>query len=115
MKIWEIGIPRLRNLKLIKKDLTIGSIMVPSQPKLSGNCMKKLLEYIVRSIVDHPRMVKIEEKETEGQLSVKLTVHPEDLGMVIGKEGKIIKSVRRLSNILAIKRKKRFNLELGEG
>lgn len=89
--------------------------MVPNQPKLSGSCMEKLLEYIVKSIVDHPRVVKIEEKETEGQLSVKLTVHKEDLGKVIGKEGKIINSIRRLSNILAIKRKKTLNLELGEG
>lgn len=77
--------------------------------------MKKLLEYIVSSIVDHPKMVKIEEKETEEHLSTKLSVHPEDLGKVIGKEGKIIKAIRHLANILAIKRKKRLNLELVEG
>lgn len=77
--------------------------------------MKKLLEYIASSIVDHPRRVKIEEEATEEQLSVKLSVHPEDLGKVIGKEGKIIKAIRHLTNILAIKRRKRLNLELGEG
>ena len=74
--------------------------------------MKKLLKYIITAIVDHPEDVKIEEEETEEQLLIKISVHPEDAGKVIGKGGKIIKAIRRLAYILAIKRKKRFNIEL---
>lgn len=76
--------------------------------------MKKLVEYIITSIVDHPKSVKIEEKETEEEVLIKLSVHPEDTGRVIGKKGKIIKAIRRLVYILAIKRKKRLNIELVE-
>lgn len=74
--------------------------------------MKKLLEYIITAIVDHPEEVKIEERETEDQLLIKITVHSEDMGKVIGKGGEIIKSIRRLAYILATKRKKRLNIEL---
>ena len=74
--------------------------------------MKKLLKYIITAIVDHPEDVKIEEEETEEQILIKISVHPEDAGKVIGKGGKIIKAIRRLAYILAIKRKKRFNIEL---
>ncbi|MBL7150785.1 KH domain-containing protein [Candidatus Microgenomates bacterium] len=76
--------------------------------------MKKLLKYIITAIVDHPEDVKIEEEETEEQLLIKISVHPEDAGKVIGKGGKIIKAIRRLAYILATKRKKRLNIELVE-
>lgn len=76
--------------------------------------MKRLLEYIVTSIVDHPKSVKIEEKETGEQLLIKLSVHPEDMGTVIGRGGKIINATRRLIHILAIKRKRKLNIELVE-
>jgi len=76
--------------------------------------MKKLLKYIITAIVDHPEDVKIEEEETEEQILIKISVHPEDAGKVIGKGGKIIKAIRRLAYILATKRKKRLNIELVE-
>jgi len=74
--------------------------------------MKKLLEYLVGFIVAHPEKVKIEEKETEEEILIKLSVHPEDMGRIIGKEGKVIKAIRSLAHILAIKKKKRLNIEL---
>ena len=77
--------------------------------------MKKLLEYIITSTVDHPENVEIEEKATEEEVLLKLSVHPEDMGKVIGKGGKIIRAIRQLTQILAIKEKKRFNIELVEG
>jgi len=76
--------------------------------------MKKLLKYIISSTVDHPESVKIEEKTTDEEVLLKLSVHPEDMGKVIGKGGKIIRAIRQLTHILATKRKKRFNLELVE-
>ena len=77
--------------------------------------MKKLVKYLLTNIVNHPEKVKIQEEENDNQISLRVSVHPEDLGQVIGKKGKIIKTIRRLAYILAIKRKKRFNLELLEG
>ena len=77
--------------------------------------MKKLLEYIVTSTVDHPESVEIEEKATDEEISLKISVHPEDMGKVIGKGGKIIRAIRQLTHILATKRKRRFNIELVEG
>ncbi len=77
--------------------------------------MKKLLKYLVTALVDHPQSIKIEEKETGEQLLIELSVHPEDMGKVIGRGGKIINAIRRLIHILAIKRKKRVDIELAEG
>ncbi len=74
--------------------------------------MKKLLEYIITSTVDHPESVEIEEKATEEEILLKLSVHPEDMGKVIGKGGKIIRAIRQLTHILAIKRKKGLILNL---
>ena len=76
--------------------------------------MKKLVKYLLTNIVNHPQEIKIQEEENDNQISLRVSVHPEDLGQVIGKKGKIIKTIRRLAYILAIKRKKRFNLELLE-
>lgn len=76
--------------------------------------MKKLVEYLVTNIVNHPKDVKLTEKANEEEVFLQLAVHPEDIGQVIGKEGKIIKAIRRLGYILALKKKKRINLELIE-
>ncbi len=76
--------------------------------------MKKLVNYLVTSIVNHPEAVKIAEQKNQEEVALQLSVHPDDLGQVIGKEGKIIKAIRRLCYVLAIKNKKRVNLELVE-
>jgi predicted RNA-binding protein YlqC (UPF0109 family) len=76
--------------------------------------MKKLLEYLIKAIVDHPDKVKIDEKNLGEESSIKIRVHPDDMGKVIGKGGKIIKAIRRMAYILAIKKKKRLILELNE-
>lgn len=75
--------------------------------------MKDLLEEIVKSIVDKPEEVKIEEHEdtVEGTI-LTLSVAPEDMGKVIGKEGKIIKAIRTVIRVLAIKNGKRVTINL---
>lgn len=88
--------------------------MAPSPPKRLKNSMQKLVEYIVKAIVAHPERVKIEEKEANEEVKITLSVHPDDLGRVIGKSGKIIRAIRALVHILGIKRKKRPHLELVE-
>lgn len=77
--------------------------------------MKELLDYITKSIVDNKDKVVIEESETpEGEVLLKLTVDPSDMGKIIGKEGKIINSIRTIIRILAIKQGKKVRVELTE-
>lgn len=77
--------------------------------------MKELLNYIIEHIVSHPEEIKIEEEKTEeGFVNLRLQVHPEDMGIVIGKQGNIIRAIRSLLRVKAIKENKRVNLELVE-
>jgi hypothetical protein len=77
--------------------------------------MKKLLQFIVENIVKNPKSVKIEQERRENNwLILHLTVHPTDMGQVIGKEGKIIKALRNVLRIKAIKNNIHFSLELRE-
>ncbi len=56
--------------------------------------MKELVRIIATSLVDHPEQVEVTETETEEQVTVSLKVAPEDMGKVIGKQGRIAKSIR---------------------
>lgn len=77
--------------------------------------MKNLLEYLVKSIVEKTDAVKVEEIITpDGFVNLRLTVDPEDMGSVIGKGGRIIKALRNLMRVRAIKENKRVNVELME-
>jgi predicted RNA-binding protein YlqC (UPF0109 family) len=57
----------------------------------------ELVRYIVTSLVDNPDDVSVEERESEGQLSYEITVNDEDIGKVIGRQGRIIKAIRILA------------------
>lgn len=77
--------------------------------------MKKLILFIVKSIVDKADEVMIKEEETEfNYTNISLTVGENDMGKVIGKSGKIIKALRILLRVLAIKQGKKINLLLNE-
>ena len=76
--------------------------------------MKDALLYIISSIVDNPKKVKIEEDEQDGIINFTVTVAKEDMGKVIGKEGKIIRAIRTVMKIPAIKQNKRINITLNE-
>lgn len=77
--------------------------------------MKKLLEFIIKSIVDNPKDVKVSETKNQSEiLLLNLKVNQDDMGKVIGKEGNIIKAVRNVLQIKAIKENLRFSLELTE-
>lgn len=58
--------------------------------------MRDLLEYLVKNLVGQPEAVKIDEETSDNMVSFNLIVAPEDMGMVIGKGGQTIKSIRRL-------------------
>jgi len=74
--------------------------------------MKQLLEYIIPNIVNHPEEVKIEETNQDGLVNVTIQTHPEDVGRVIGKSGKVIKSIRQIARIIAIKQGVRVNIDV---
>ncbi len=56
--------------------------------------MKELVRVIATSLVDHPEQVEVTERETDKALVIELRVAPEDMGKVIGKQGRIAKSIR---------------------
>lgn len=77
--------------------------------------MKKLLEFIVCSLVDNPKKVKVSLSEQEQESILSFSVAAEDMGKVIGKGGKIIKAIRTLIRTRAIKEGKRIQIVLEEG
>lgn len=78
--------------------------------------MKQLIEYIVSNIVNHPESVIITEEQTEDKEATKylIKVDPEDVGRVIGKQGKVIKSIRQIVRIAAIQKGTRAIVDLLE-
>jgi len=76
--------------------------------------MKKALEYIVSSIADYPEKVAIEEQEQDGIINFTVKVAKEDMGKIIGKNGKIIRAIRNVIKIPAIKQNKKINVTLAE-
>ncbi|MCX7654690.1 MAG: KH domain-containing protein [Fervidobacterium sp.] len=58
--------------------------------------MRDFLEYVLRSIVKHPDDVVVVEYEEDGKKVFDISVHPDDVGQVIGKDGRTIKSIKIL-------------------
>lgn len=74
--------------------------------------MKELVEVIAKSLVDHPDEVVVTEKETDKTLVVELKVATEDMGKVIGKQGRIAKSIRTVVKAAATKDDKKVVVEI---
>jgi predicted RNA-binding protein YlqC (UPF0109 family) len=74
--------------------------------------VKELVEMIARSLVDNPEEVKIIETESEKSVLLELRVAPDDMGKVIGKQGKIAKSICTLTKAAAAKAGKRVAVEI---
>ena len=74
--------------------------------------MKELLYYIVRQIVDHPDAVSINEVTRDDTLVLELSVDPSDMGKVIGRQGKITKSIRSIVKAAAIRENIRVNVDI---
>lgn len=75
---------------------------------------KDFLEFVVKSIVDHPDDVKIERKVDEMGVLLTLWVNPQDMSQVIGRQGSTAKSIRSLLRIVGIKNNARINLKIEE-
>ena len=76
--------------------------------------MKELIEYIAKSLVDQPDVVKVTEVEGERTSVIELCVAKEDLGKVIGKQGKTARAMRTILSAASTKQRKRTILEIIE-
>ena len=76
--------------------------------------MKELIEYVVKTLVDHPDDLRISEIEGERTVVFELRCHPDDVGKVIGKSGKTVGAIRTLLSTVAARQNKRAMLEVVE-
>jgi len=76
--------------------------------------IKDLIEYIAKALVDHPEQVKVSEIEGERTSVLELYVAKEDLGKIIGKQGRTAKAIRVILGATSAKLKKHFVLEIIE-
>jgi uncharacterized protein len=76
--------------------------------------MKELVEAIARALVDHPENVQVKSVDGEQVTVLELRVHPEDLGKVIGRQGRTAKSMRTILGAAGMKLRKRLTLEILE-
>ena len=74
--------------------------------------MKELLENIAKSLVDNPADVNVIEKDENKTITLELRVDPDDMGKVIGKQGKIAKAIRTVVKAAAHKENKRVVVEI---
>lgn len=76
--------------------------------------MRTLIEYIARSLVDHPDDVQVNEVEGEQTTVLELKVAQDDLGKVIGKQGRTARALRTILSAASTRSKKRTVLEILE-
>ena len=74
--------------------------------------MKELLLYIARSLVDHPDQVTVTEAGEADDLTLELRVAPEDMGKVIGRQGRIAKEIRTIIKAVAQRTGQKVSVEI---
>ncbi len=72
------------------------------------------LEFLVKSLVDHPDDVRVERKVDELGVLLTLHVNPIDMGQVVGRQGMTAKAIRSLLRIVGVKNNARVNLKIEE-
>ncbi len=78
------------------------------------NIEKAFLDYVVKTLVDHPDDVKIERTVDEMGVLLTLNLHKEDMGQIIGREGSTVRAIRTLLRIIGLKNHARVNLKIEE-
>lgn len=74
--------------------------------------MKELVEFIARSLMDAPDSVKVTEVESEGMTTYEIEVAPDEVGKLIGRQGRIIKAVRSVVRASAARQSRRVAVEV---
>ena len=75
---------------------------------------QEFLEYVVKTLVDHPEDVKTERKVDEMGVLITLDVNPQDMGKIIGRTGNTAKAIRTLLRVVGMKNNARVNLKINE-
>lgn len=76
--------------------------------------MKDLIEYIAKSLVDHPDKVEVRESGGGSRVRIELSVSKDDMGRVIGRGGKVANSIRALLRVAAEREGKQATLDVVE-
>ena len=74
--------------------------------------MAELLEYLARRLVDEPDAVRVDQIEEEGLLLLRLPVAKDDVGKVIGRQGRIARSLRTIARAGSVRERRRVQLEI---
>jgi uncharacterized protein len=76
--------------------------------------MREAIETIVKALADDVETVDVREVDRNGTTIIQIRVAPEDMGKIIGKQGRTVRALRSLIHAVGLKRKKRFILEVVE-
>jgi predicted RNA-binding protein YlqC (UPF0109 family) len=76
--------------------------------------MKDLIEYIARSLVEHPEAVEVKESRSGGRVKIELRVAKDDMGRVIGKSGRVANAIRTLLRVAAERTGQQVSLDVVE-
>jgi uncharacterized protein len=79
---------------------------------LKAEEVKPLTEFLVRELVEHPELVRVSSTESADGLSIEVAVGPDDVGKVIGRDGRTIQSIRNIVSALGRKIGTRVRVEL---
>lgn len=73
--------------------------------------MKEILEIMIKSLVENPDAVEITEAQKQNTITYEVKVDANDMGKVIGRQGRIAKSIRTVTKAIAAKEDKKINIE----
>ena len=76
--------------------------------------VKELVEILAKALVDHPEQVLVAQSETEKTVHLQLTVASDDMGKVIGKQGKIANAIRTIVKAAAVKDGRRVHVDIDQ-
>lgn len=76
--------------------------------------MKELIEYIAKSLVEHPEEVVVQEYGSGNRIRLELSVSKDDMGRIIGKSGRVANSIRTLLRVAAEREGKQVTLDVVE-
>ena len=76
--------------------------------------MAELVEYLARQLVDDPDAVRVDEEEREGVVVLTLHVSQEDIGKVIGRQGRVARALRAVVRAGAARQRRRVLLEIAD-
>ncbi|MEG1547887.1 MAG: KH domain-containing protein [Clostridia bacterium] len=74
--------------------------------------MGELVRFIAMNLVDNPDEVKVSEKQGDHSTIIELSVAPQDMGKVIGKQGRIAKAIRTVVKAASVKENKKYIVEI---